>query len=138
MNTTEQNKAIVTRFNKEFIEQGNTEVFEELIAPNVINHTAPAGSDNGKSGMFFFLNNMLRAGFPDIKLEIHDQIAEEDRVTTRKTFYATHTGTFMGIPATGKEVAIQVIDIIRLKDGQYTDHWGMSNLPEVIAELSGK
>lgn len=138
MNTTDQNKAIVTRFNKEFIEQGNVAVFEELIAPHVINHTAPAGSDNGKNGMFYFLNNMLRAGFPDIKLEIHDQVAEGDKVTTRKTFHATHTGTFMGIPATGKQVAIQVIDIIKLKDGQYTDHWGMSNLPEVITELSDK
>jgi predicted ester cyclase len=47
-------------------------------------------------------------------------------------------GYMMGIPPTGKKVVIHVIDIIRLKDGQYVEHWGMSNLPEVMAEISRK
>jgi predicted ester cyclase len=42
----------------------------------------------------------------------------------------------MGIPPTGKKVIINVIDIIRLREGKYVEHWGMSNIPEVIAQLS--
>ena len=57
-------------------------------------------------------------------------------VTTRKLLNGTHKGDFMGVPATGKAVQIQVIDIIRIKDGKYNDHWGMSNLAEVIAQLT--
>ncbi len=137
MQTTEQNKNTVTRFNHEVIEQGNLVSFKELVADTCINHTAPAGASNGPDGMIYFLLEVLRKGFPDLKVEIHDQIAEGDKVTTRKTIHATHSGNFMGVAATGKKVKIEIIDIIRLKDGKYVDHWGMSNLHSLVSELSG-
>jgi predicted ester cyclase len=86
--------------------------------------------------MIHFLQNILRTGFPDLSVEILDQVAEGDLVTTRKAIHATHSGDFMGIPPTGKKVIINVIDIIRLREGKYVEHWGMSNIPEVIAQLS--
>jgi predicted ester cyclase len=136
--TTEQNKKAVVRFNKEFIEQGRMEVFEELVAENVYNHSAPPGSSTGPDGMLLFLNHILRAGFPDLRIDILDQVAERDLVTTRKAIHATHTGPMMGVPPSGKKVVIHVIDIIRLENGKYVEHWGMSNFPEVIAEISRK
>ena len=137
MKTAEQNKAVVIRFNKEFVEQGKYEVFDELVAADVINHAAPPNSPNGPESMLHFLKNVLQAGFPDLKVEILDQIAERDKVTTRKVFHATHTGEFMGIPPTNKRVEIKVIDIIRLHNGKYVEHWGMSNFAEIVRELSG-
>jgi len=134
--TTEQNKKAVIRFNKQFIEAGNTDVFEELVAEDVINHSAPPGSSTGADGMVHFLQNILRTGFPDLTVEILNQVAEDDLVTTRKVIRATHTGNFMGIPPTGRKVVINVIDMIRLREGKYVEHWGMSNIPEVIAQLS--
>jgi steroid delta-isomerase-like uncharacterized protein len=136
MQTTEQNKAAVIRFNKEFIEQGNMNSFKELVSDQVINHSAPEGMPNGPESMVYFIVEILRKGFPDIQVEILDQICEEDKVTTRKVMKATHTGDFMGIPASNKRVVIHVIDIIRLKDGKYVEHWGMSNLTDVINEIS--
>jgi len=136
MLTTEQNKATVIRFNKEFIEQGNMNAFKEIVADDVINHSAPSGMPNGPESMVYFILEILRKGFPDVKVEIFDQIAEGDKVTTRKTLKATHSGEFMGVPASNKKVTINVIDIIRLRDNKYVEHWGMSNLAEVIAEIS--
>jgi steroid delta-isomerase-like uncharacterized protein len=133
---TEQNKAIVTRFNHEFIAGGNEEVFRSLVADDVVNHSAPPGAPNGAGSMVYFIQHILRTGFPDIQVTIHDQIAEGNKVTTRKTFHATHTGEFMGIPASGKKVAIEVIDIIRLRDGKYVEHWAVSNLAEVCQLIS--
>ena len=124
------------RFNKEFIEQGNMNSFQELIAEDVINHSAPEGSNKGHDGMLYFLENVLRKGFPDLIVEILDQVAEGDKVTTRKAIYATHLGEFMGVPASHKGVTINVIDIIRLRDGKYIEHWGVSNLPEIVAQIS--
>jgi predicted ester cyclase len=135
---TELNKKTVLRFNKEFIEQGNMQSFTELVADDVINHAAPSGSPNGPESMVYFIIEILRKGFPDIKVEIFDQIAEADKVTTRKAILATHKGEFMGIPPSNKKVTINIIDIIRLKEGKYVEHWGMSNLSDVIAEISAK
>ena len=134
--TTEQNKQIVIRFNKEYIERGNSKSFEELVAKDVVNHSAPPGTSKGADGMIHFLQEVLRTGFPDLTVEILDQVAEGDLVTTRKVIYATHSGDFMGIPPTGKKVIINVIDMIRLRQGKYVEHWGMSNIPEVRAQLS--
>ncbi len=134
--STEQNKAIVVRFNKEFIEQGNENSFNELLSDSVINHSAPAGMPNGKESFYFFLNNVLRKGFPDLKVEILEQVAEGDLVTTRKRIRATHTGEIFGIPPGNKQVEINIIDIIRIEDGKYAEHWGQSNFEEVLKLIS--
>jgi predicted ester cyclase len=134
--TAERNKAVVTRFNKECVEQGNMASFRELLAADVVNHAAPPGTPAGPDSMIDFLQNVLRVGFPDLKVEILEQVAERDLVTTRKRIRGTHAGTFMGVQATGKTVEISVIDMVRVRDGKYVEHWGLSNLPEVLAGLS--
>lgn len=135
--STEQNKAVVVRFNKECIEQGNIESFKELLADDVVNYSAPDGVSNGADSFRYFLIEVLRKGFSNLKVEILDQVAENDLVTTRKRILATHTGEIFGIPASNKNVEIRVIDIIRLKDGKYAEHWGQSNFSDVIAQLRG-
>jgi predicted ester cyclase len=136
--STEQNKAVVARFNKEFIEQGNMESFKELVADDLFNHAAPAGMPTGPDGMIYFLQDILKKGFPDLKVKILDQVAEGDCVTSRKEFHATHTGNFMGIPPSNKKVVIEVMEMIRLRDGKYVEHWGMSNLPEIMTAISSQ
>jgi predicted ester cyclase len=135
---TEKNKHAVARFNHEFVIQGKMESFKELVADEVINHAAQAGSSSGPDGMIHFIQDIFKAGFPDLQVKILDQIAEGDKVTSRKEFYGTHTGELLGIPPSYKKVTIKVIDIIRLKDGKYIEHWGMSNFSDILAEISAK
>ncbi|WP_172283729.1 ester cyclase [Chryseobacterium sp. LAM-KRS1] len=131
----EKNKEIVKRFNIEVIEKGNVETFEELMDENFTNHSAPQGADNGKQGMINTFNGILRPAMPDIQVTILQQVAEEDLVTTRKNISGTHTGNFMGIAPSGKRISIDVIDIVRLKNGKYFEHWGINNLSVVLAQL---
>ncbi len=136
--TTEQNKEIVLRFNREVIEQGNFDSFKELVSEKIINHAAVPGASSGAEGMTHFLQNILQKGFPDLKVQILEQVAERDLVTTHKAITATHKGEILGIPASNKKVRINVIDIIRLKDGKYVEHWAVSNFSEVIAQISSR
>jgi predicted ester cyclase len=68
---------------------------------------------------------MQRAGrgVSDPVFTIEDVIAEGDKVAVRLTSSATHSGTFMGKPATGKRYTIQEIHIFRFREGQVTEHW---------------
>jgi len=134
--TTEQNKATVRRFNKEFIEGGNMHSFHEIIAVDFINQTAPAGSPKGPEGVVYFFNHLLKPAFPDLKVVIHDQVAEGDKVTTRKSFHATHKADFFGVPASNKKVVIDVIDIIRLHDGKFAEHWGVLDMQNVMMQIT--
>ena len=131
----ERNKAAVRRFNREVIERGDARAFDELMDPGFVNRTAMPGVSPGADGMRHVFENLLRPALPDLRVEIHDQIAEGDRVTTRKTLHGTHRGTLAGIPATGRAVAISVIDIVRLRDGRYVEHWGINDLAAVLASL---
>lgn len=131
----ENNKAVVRRFNQEVIDEGNLESFKELMDEQFVNRSAPEGMSNGADGMIYFFNEILRPAMPDVHVTIHQQVVEGDLVTTRKTIGGTHTGTLLGIPATGRAVNIDVIDIVRVKDGKYFEHWGITSLPEVLAQL---
>jgi len=88
--------------------------------------------------MLFTFQRVLRPAFPDLKVEIHDQVSEGDKVTTRKTLRGTHRGELLGIAATDEAVTIDVIDIVRLEDGRYAEHWGVTTLGSVLAVLRGK
>lgn len=134
----EKNKAVVIRFNKEVIEEGNLESFKELMDDHFINHSAPAGVDNGSKGMIDTFNNILRPAMPDIKVSIHEQIAEGELVTSRKTISGTHTGNLFDVAATGKQISIDVIDIVRIKDGKYFEHWGINTLFAVLQYLKAE
>src|SRR6202022_2655849 len=89
------NKAVVVRFNKEVIERGDEQVFRDLMAPNFVNRSAPSGAPTGPEGMLHTFNQVLRPALPDLTVEIHDQIAEGDKVTTRKTIRGTHHGELL-------------------------------------------
>jgi predicted ester cyclase len=132
---TIDNKELVRRFNIEVIQNGNEAAFNALMAPDFINHAAPQGI-NGPESMWNTFQNILRPALSGLRVIIHDQIAEGDKVTTRKTISGVHSGTLAGIPATGRDVAIEVIDIVRVRDGKYAEHWGVNTLSNVLAALS--
>ncbi|WP_176083844.1 ester cyclase [Martelella sp. HB161492] len=135
MSAVSSEKEVVCRFNAEVIEQGNAESFAALMGDGFINHAAPAGAPNGAESMWNTFENVLRPALSDLRVTIHEQLQEGDRVVSRKTISGRHTGPFMGVAATGREVAISVIDIVRVRDGRYIEHWGVNTLGAVIAAL---
>ena len=90
------NKALVRRFVTDFQAAGNAEVADELVAADLTHHSGPAWACAATVGPERARQVMaeLRAAFGDLHAVIHDQIAEGDKVVTRKTFYGTHRGEF--------------------------------------------
>ena len=132
--TLEANKLVVRRFNQEVIGDGRS--YDTLLAADFVNRSAPPGMPTGPEGMHATFERVLRPAFPDLRVVIHDQVAEGDRVVTRKTMHGTHRGELFGIAPTGREIAIEVIDIVRVQDGKYVEHWGVNTLASVLADLS--
>lgn len=124
---SEKNKAVVKRFNEEFLVKGNLQAFEEIVAADFINHPAPAGSNDRYATRDFILQ-LLHPALPDLQLEIFDMIAEDDKVVTHKAFTGTFTAPFMGQTPTGKKATLRIIDIIQLKEGQYVAHWSIREM----------
>lgn len=129
------NKRIVQRFNQEVITDGNEASFHELMDEHFVNHSAPPGADNGPAGMWNTFQHVLRPALTDLQVHIQAQVGEGEFVTTRKTITGTHTGPLLGVAPTGQFVTIDVIDIVRVRDGKYYEHWGLNTLAVVLAHL---
>ena len=132
---SESNKAVVRRFNQEVIAAGDRAAFEALVAPGFINHSAPPGAPRDRESLWQTFHQLLRPAFSSLRVEIEEQVAERDLVTTRKSITGIHTGPLMGVAATGLPVTIQVMDMVQIVDGQYVAHWGMNSLAAVVAQL---
>ncbi|WBF47577.1 ester cyclase [Serratia rubidaea] len=132
---SEKNKIVVQRFNQQVITEGKRQAFEDLVADSFINHSAPAGTANDRESFWRTFTLILRPALTDLQVSIEQQIAEGEWVTTRKTLTGVHSGELLGVAATGKNVAIAVIDMVRIVDGQYVEHWGVNTLAQVVSQL---
>ena len=122
-NTSEAAKAVVRRNTEEVQGGGNFEVFDELFADDFLDHTPQPGRTPDKDGARQ-LYKILRTAFPDFHAEIHWQLADGDRVTTYKTYHGTHRGEFLGVAPTGRKIQFETVDVMRVRDGKITEHWG--------------
>ena len=132
---SEQNRELVHRLNEEFHNQGRIqEVTERHFAPDFVNHSAPPGLPPTREGNAAF-STAFRQAFPDYHVTIHDVIAEDDKVVTRKTFAGTHQGEWMGIPASGQKISFGGIDIVRIADGKVVEHWGEFDMLTLFQQI---
>ena len=96
--STEENKALIRRWLEEGYNKGNIAVADEIIAADYLNHNEPHNQTPGLEGEKQYIT-MIRSAYPDIHLEIEDQIAEGDVVVTRLTVFGTYRGGLKDIPS---------------------------------------
>ncbi len=129
-----ENKAVVRRFVEEVQSHHKLELVDQLFDPSYNDHASGPGIVPGIEGFKQFFGMMLQA-FPDLHATIHDQIAEGDKVVTRKTFKGTHKGDYMGLPPSGKQVELGIIDIFRVVDGRIVEHWMQADFLGLMQQL---
>ena len=125
---------VVRRFVAEYQTAADERAFNELLHPDVIDHSRPPGIAPGAEGVRQQFDG-FRAAFSDFRATILDQVAEGDKVVTRKRFRGTHQAPFQGIEATGREVEIHVIDIVRVSNDQIVEHWNCVDRLGLLAQL---
>jgi len=135
--SSEAAKAVVRRTTKEVQSQGDFELFEELFADDVLDHTSQPNMTPDKPGVRG-LYKAIREVFPDFHAVIHWQTAEGEIVTTFKTDHGTHQGTFLGVAPTGRKVHCETVDAMRVHNGKITEHGGVANLCSCMPPLSGR
>ena len=131
--STEQNKAVVQRF-REALDAGDLEGAMAVFAPNAVVHMSSAPEPLSMEG-FKQLGQLLLSAFTGSTSTVEDMIAEGDKVVSRLTFRGTHTGDMMGIPPTGKSVAISEIIIDRLADGKIVESWRLFDQMGMMQQL---
>ncbi len=119
----------------ERISAGDIAGFGELVADDYIEHQGGPGLPPTKEGTLEFFRILL-AAFPDMRMDVEDLIASEDKTVARVKVTATHQGEFMGVPPTDARVEIQLIDIMRFDDaGLVCEHWGVADMLSLMQQL---
>ncbi len=62
--------------------------------------------------------------FRDMEVEILDLIEEDSKVAVRARFVATHSAEAYGIPATGKRISFEALEVFRIENGLIAESWG--------------
>ena len=117
------------------VNAGDIDGFAALIADDLIEHEEVEGLPQTKEGVVQFFE-MFRAAFSDLRMEAEDIIESGDKAWARVRITGTNDGEFMGMPATGKSVDFQAVDIVRVNDeGVAAEHWGVTDTMTMMQQL---
>jgi predicted SnoaL-like aldol condensation-catalyzing enzyme len=114
------------------LNEKRVELFDEFIHPDYDNHNLQVPA--GPAGVKAFFGHYLEA-FPDTKVVTEDVIEEGDRISARFTYNGTFSRPFMGYQSNNASIQMRSIDIWRVKDGKFVEHWDELNLLEVFQKI---
>lgn len=137
--TIETNKHLVRLWILEgWNKNRNREVVDQVFAQDWVdgNPTFP-DQPKGIDGAMYFVEQ-YRNALPDIQFSISHLIADTDYVTFRFEATATHKGTLMGVPATGKKVSVTGIVIHKVENGRFVKSWNEIDLLGLKMQLEQK
>jgi steroid delta-isomerase-like uncharacterized protein len=120
-------EAFVTMLN-----QHDPDLVDGFVATEYRNHNAfvPDGREaNRRFWAAFF------TALPDLTATMEDLVISGDRVVGRFVYRGTHAGEFMGIPATGRSVEMRSIDIWRVENGMFVEHWDELNTLQLFEQM---
>ena len=128
----ETNIAATRRLIEEGFSAGNLAVFDELVAPDCVEHQRglKPGIEGAKDTM-----RTLHAWFNDFELTIVDLVASDDTVWIRNLARGVDTGGVLGRPPTGLQFEITVFDVLRFADGRVIEHWGVPDQLGLLLQL---
>jgi steroid delta-isomerase-like uncharacterized protein len=129
--STEQNKTLMRRFLEASVDPDEA-AFKALLASDFVAHI-PGGPANREA--FVQHNYRYVAAFSDTQYEVEDLVAEGDQVVARATWRGTHTGAFMGLPPTGKQLAVGAVITERFRDGKSAEHWSLFDSLSMMQQL---
>lgn len=107
-----------------------------LAAPDLITNLAELpepqrGREAWRQGF-----EMMRRAFPDLQAHIEDIVADQDKVAVRVRFRGTHSGEFLGIPATGRAIEYVSHEFYRIAGGLIAEEWICSDMATLLAQIS--
>lgn len=117
------NKKIARQLLTETFAEGRLETVDELVSTGYVGYDAAMpepilGTEGLKNAARGY-----REAFPDLKMTIEDEIAENDRVSTRWVARGSHGGEFFGIQPTGRQVTVTGVTISRIRDDKVVEAW---------------
>jgi steroid delta-isomerase-like uncharacterized protein len=133
--TTNQREAIARRYVAEVFTGSNAERARDYFTADIAWHGGALGTVTGVDTVVPVLGGFIGA-LSDIQATVQDAIASNDLVALRLVVTATHTGNLLGVPATGRPVQWDAVDIYRVTDdGRISEQWAFEDLAAILSQV---
>ncbi len=111
---------------------GDMDAFEKIVAPNYVRHTktGPKTIEDLRQEI-----SDSRAAFPDLDTDILQTVEQDDMVAIRWSSHGRHTGSFMGVPSTEKDVMVTGASFCRFADGLLAEEWVVWDPRELLSAM---
>jgi predicted ester cyclase len=130
--TVQENKAAVLRA-LERLSDGDVDGYLELYDPDAVLHgLGPEPLDVAGARAFY---SMLVTAFRGSRVTADDFVGEGDKLTVKYSFRGRHQGEFMGVPATGNDVTIGGITILRFEGGRVAERWNSADFLGLLTQI---
>jgi steroid delta-isomerase-like uncharacterized protein len=118
--TVSENKAVISSFPQEVLNQGRLERVDDLVAVDFVEVDPFPGQKQGREGLKQVIR-AFRTAFPDIHWVIEEMLGEGEKVFSRFTWHGTHRSEFFGVPATGKQITVKGMVVDRVVAGKMVE-----------------
>jgi steroid delta-isomerase-like uncharacterized protein len=114
------------------LNEHDPDAVDGFVAVDYINHNAYVadGREANRAWWAVFFT-----AFPDIEPTMDDLVVDGDRVVGRFTYRGTHAGPLYGVPPTGNAIEMRSIDIWRIENGEFAEHWDELNYLELFQQM---
>jgi steroid delta-isomerase-like uncharacterized protein len=126
---------VVSLMHSRLLESRDPAAAEDLFASDFVSHSMPPGFPAGVEGVTRWFG-LVRDAFPDAEVTIDELVADGDRAAVATTISGTHTGELMGMPPTGRRVAVAGIDLVRVEHGRIVEHRGLTDTVGLMRQLT--
>ena len=119
---------------REAMSSGDTAGVEAVFADGFVDHDGADGQPEGAAGLTWYWDGFDRS-FSDVQREVVHTVATPEHVITATTLSGTHTGDFLGHPATGRRFSVRSVQIMRVVDGEVVERWGSTDQLGILQQL---
>jgi predicted ester cyclase len=113
---------------------GDDAAFDRLLVKDFVDHNPVPGQPPGRAGFAYWAGS-ARAAFADLHGTVEDSLVDGYKLAGRTTWRGTHTGSFLGVPATGRGIQFAAYHIVRFADGLAAEWWGTGDLLTALSQL---
>ena len=129
----ENYKEIVRRVVEEGWNKGKVEVLDQLCQKDYKGHDPLFGTLDLEG--FKRAITEYRTAFADLNVKILQVFNEGELVAIRWQSEGRHSGSFMGTPASGKNVRIEGVHVARIRDGKVVEDWAQFDALGLLQQI---
>jgi len=131
-----ENKQVLLRFQREVFNKADWSIenLRRHLTDDFVDHAAMVGDPPGFEGVQMRFAAWASA-FEDADEENLEMVGEDDILAVLYDLHANHTGDFLGVLPTHREVVIPGIEFVRIRDGKISEHWGIYDFLTTAEEI---